>query len=136
MVELGPVITASGAQSTGGQPIPEDDSVKEVERVEKKPLPLDGEEMTSRGVTVDATPENDKEEDHHPLREASLSERPISTPPSPNPIRSRDGVDSGNEKRSSDQKNSNAMLNLPPPLPFDLKVSNLWVGVPHRGPTR
>ena len=31
--------------------------------------------------------------------------------------------------------NVNALLNLPPPLPFDLKVSNLWVGVPHRGPS-
>jgi hypothetical protein len=28
-----------------------------------------------------------------------------------------------------------ALLNLPPPLPFDLAVANLWVGVPHRGPS-
>jgi hypothetical protein len=28
-----------------------------------------------------------------------------------------------------------ALLNLPPPLPFDLAVTNLWVGVPHRGPS-
>lgn len=34
-----------------------------------------------------------------------------------------------------DSRNANALLNLPPPLPFDLKVSNLWVGVPHRGPS-
>jgi hypothetical protein len=32
-------------------------------------------------------------------------------------------------------RNSNALLNLPPPLPFDLRVSDLWVGVPHRGPS-
>jgi hypothetical protein len=27
---------------------------------------------------------------------------------------------------------TNALLNLPPPLPFDLAVTDLWVGVPHR----
>jgi hypothetical protein len=27
---------------------------------------------------------------------------------------------------------TNALLNLPPPLPFDLAVNDLWVGVPHR----
>ena len=43
---------------------------------------------------------------------------------------------SGEEKRGTiDIHNVNALLNLPPPLPFDLKVSNLWVGVPHRGPS-
>lgn len=30
---------------------------------------------------------------------------------------------------------TSALLNLPPPLPFDLHVSNLWVGVPNRGPS-
>lgn len=39
------------------------------------------------------------------------------------------------EQGSIDPHNVNALLNLPPPLPFDLKVSNLWVGVPHRGPS-
>lgn len=27
---------------------------------------------------------------------------------------------------------NNALLNLPPPSPFHLKVKNLWVGVPHK----
>lgn len=36
---------------------------------------------------------------------------------------------------SKGDQNVNALLNLPPPLPFDLSVSNLWVGVPHRGPS-
>jgi hypothetical protein len=27
---------------------------------------------------------------------------------------------------------TSALLNLPPPLPFDLAVTDLWVGVPHR----
>jgi hypothetical protein len=54
------------------------------------------------------------------------------------PQRTRSGVETVDrrEKQSSEQKDSNAMLNLPPPLPFDLKVSNLWVGVPHSGPSR
>ena len=54
------------------------------------------------------------------------------------PQRTRSGVETldRREKGSSEQKGSNAMLNLPPPLPFDLKVSNLWVGVPHSGPSR
>lgn len=39
------------------------------------------------------------------------------------------------ETGAMDMSNVNALLNLPPPLPFDLKVSNLWVGVPHRGPS-
>lgn len=62
--------------------------------------------------------------------------------PSPSPRLSlqptRSGVETADrrEKQSSEQKGSNAMLNLPPPLPFDLKVSNLWVGVPHSGPSR
>jgi hypothetical protein len=54
------------------------------------------------------------------------------------PQRTRSGVETVDrrEKQSSEQKDSNAMLNLPPPLPFDLNVSNLWVGVPHSGPSR
>ena len=62
--------------------------------------------------------------------------------PSPSPHLSlqptRSGVETADrrEKQSSENKESNAMLNLPPPLPFDLKVSNLWVGVPHSGPSR
>jgi hypothetical protein len=54
------------------------------------------------------------------------------------PQRTRSGVETVDrrEKQSSERKESNAMLNLPPPLPFDLNVSNLWVGVPHSGPSR
>lgn len=34
--------------------------------------------------------------------------------------------------RSNADPNAQALLNLPPPLPFNLKVDNLWVGVPAR----
>jgi hypothetical protein len=65
-------------------------------------------------------------------------EAPNSSPSPPLSLQqTRSGVDADRrEKQSSEQKGSNAMLNLPPPLPFDLKVSNLWVGVPHSGPSR
>jgi hypothetical protein len=70
-------------------------------------------------------------------REANQAATP-SLSPQLSPQRTRSGVETEDrrEKQSSEQKGSNAMLNLPPPLPFDLKVSNLWVGVPHSGPSR
>jgi hypothetical protein len=39
------------------------------------------------------------------------------------------------EAETNTRNDRSALLNLPPPLPFDLAVSNLWVGVPHRGPS-
>jgi hypothetical protein len=36
---------------------------------------------------------------------------------------------------AAEPRNASALLNLPPPLPFDLRVSDLWVGVPLRGPS-
>lgn len=34
--------------------------------------------------------------------------------------------------RRDEDPDAHALLNLPPPLPFNLKVDNLWVGVPAR----
>ncbi len=37
-----------------------------------------------------------------------------------------------NEGRQQDPGDNNALLNLPAPLPFDLHVHNLTVGIPDR----
>lgn len=71
-----------------------------------------------------------------PARQSSLSIGPKDSPTEP------DLTHSDPEKRKStastahaNAPDANALLNLPPPLPFDLRVSNLWVGVPARGPS-
>jgi hypothetical protein len=74
-----------------------------------------------------------------PTRNISQDEITISTievpddlaKPSIEAIDRADIVIGRNISRMEDDKD-NALLNLPPPVPFDLKVENLWVGVPKR----
>lgn len=69
--------------------------------------------------------------------EKTLSRRPSQTVQADDdPAPARGQTEGVQEKQTAaDSRGSNALLNLPPPLPFDLRVSDLWVGVPHRGPS-
>lgn len=76
-----------------------------------------------------------------PSRSHLSPSRPISFSAGQAEDGTRRGIEAEHEKRDSTAVGSihgdprSALLNLPPPLPFDLQVSNLWVGVPHRGPS-
>jgi hypothetical protein len=132
--ELGPVFGPTGSHPTGN--ISESNNYTTDDSQEHGQSSQDGNEIASdekarngRRVLGDETNSTSREA----IRQA------LNSSPSP-PLslqQTRSGVDADRrEKQSSEQKGSNAMLNLPPPLPFDLKVSNLWVGVPHSGPSR
>jgi len=136
--ELGPVIGDTGSHPTGPTgTISESNDQTADDNQEPEQSLQGGDELASnenagngRRVLGDKT---------HPISRAAIQDEAPNSSPSP-PLslqQTRSGVDADRrEKQSSEQKGSNAMLNLPPPLPFDLKVSNLWVGVPHSGPSR
>jgi hypothetical protein len=132
--ELGPVIADVGSTPTG--PISESNNHRTGDSQEHGQSSQDGDEIAS-----DEKPGDGRsvvgEETNPTSREAIQAGTP-SLSPQLSPQQTRSGVETEDrrEKQSSEQKGSNAMLNLPPPLPFDLKVSNLWVGVPHSGPSR
>jgi len=136
--ELGPVIGDTGSHPAGPTGTSSESNNQTMDdSQEPEQSSQDGDELASnenagngRRVLGDET---------HPIsREAIQDDAPNSSPSPPLSLRqTRSGVDADRrEKQSSEQKGSNAMLNLPPPLPFDLRVSNLWVGVPHSGPSR
>lgn len=83
------------------------------------------------GDATDVVKGNDVDE------EKTLSRRPSQTvQANDDPTPARGQTEGIQEKQiAAESRQSNALLNLPPPLPFDLKVSDLWVGVPHRGPS-
>lgn len=72
-----------------------------------------------------------------PVRESSLSARTKEEAPrGPQQVPTDQGKRRSTASTAHDPSpDANALLNLPPPLPFDLRVSSLWVGVPHRGPS-
>jgi hypothetical protein len=133
--ELGPIIGDTGSHHSGT--IAKSNDHAKVGSQEQGQSSKDGDEIASnekagngRSVLGDET--------NSTSREAIQDEATNSSPSPPLSLQqTRSGVDADRrEKQPSGQKGSNAMLNLPPPLPFDLKVSNLWVGVPHSGPSR
>jgi hypothetical protein len=134
--ELGPVIGDAGSHPPGtifqSKNHTTDDSQEHGQSSQ------DGDEIASDEKAENASKiigEGTKYTSH----EAMQAEVPSSSPSPPLSLqRTRSGMEAADrrEKQSSEQKGSNAMLNLPPPLPFDLKVPNLWVGVPHSGPSR
>jgi hypothetical protein len=67
------------------------------------------------------------DEPGNPVLSENINRTPNATSPD-----TLDGVSLGNALRSPYRSGDadNALLNLPPPIPFDLKVENLWVGVP------
>jgi hypothetical protein len=132
--ELGPVIGDTGSHHSGTIAKSNDHAIagnKEQEQSSQGRFEMASEEKTGNGSRMVG------DETNSTSREAIQAATP-SLSPQLSPQRTRSGVETEDrrEKQSSEQKGSNAMLNLPPPLPFDLKVSNLWVGVPHSGPSR
>lgn len=133
-IELGPILGDTAPHSSGTVANPNGHSADDTQNHGQSPQ--GGDEMTSDEKVEHGTRVIGDDTNTVP-REAIKP----STPRQPSRLshqRTRSGVETGDrrEKGSSEQKGSNAMLNLPPPLPFDLKVSNLWVGVPHSGPSR
>jgi hypothetical protein len=134
--ELGPVLGGAGSQAF--EAIAKPNAHPTADSQEHGQISLGGDEIasdvrTGNGSRVVGDGMNSTS------REAMQAEVPNSSPSPPLSLqRTRLGMEAADrrEKQSSEQKGSNAMLNLPPPLPFDLKVSNLWVGVPHSGPSR
>ena len=136
--ELGPLIGDTGPHPTGPTgTISESTNQTMDDSQEPEQSSQDGDELASN-----ENPGNGRrvlgDETNSISREAIQDDAPNLSPSRPLSLQqTRSGVDADRrEKQSSEQKGSNAMLNLPPPLPFDLKVSNLWVGVPHSGPSR
>jgi len=133
-IELGPILGDTAPHSSGTVANPNGHSANDTQNHGQSSQV--GDEMTSDEKVEHGTKVIGDDTNTIP-REAM--EPSTSRPPSRlSPQRTRSGVETVDrrEKGSSEQKGSNAMLNLPPPLPFDLKVSNLWVGVPHSGPSR
>jgi len=133
-IELGPIIGDAGSDLF--QPTVKTNDHTTDESQEQEQGLQDGDEIASDKKAGNGSRMVGDEANSTSL-EAIQPEEPSSSPRlSLQPTRS--GVETADrrEKQSSEQKGSNAMLNLPPPLPFDLKVSNLWVGVPHSGPSR
>jgi len=133
-IELGPILGDTAPHSSGTVANPNGHSADDTHNHGQ--ISQDGDEMTSDDKVEHGT--RDIGDDTNTVPREAI-EPSMSRPPSRlTPERPRSGVETVDrrEKGSSEQKGSNAMLNLPPPLPFDLNVSNLWVGVPHSGPSR
>ena len=133
--ELGPVIGDTGLHPS--ETIAKSNDRARDDSQEHVQSSRDGDEIASHekaGNGTSVVGEKTKSTSH----EAIQDETPHSTPSPPLSLQqTRSGMDADRrEKQSSEEKGSNAMLNLPPPLPFELNVSNLWVGVPHSGPSR
>ena len=117
-IELGPPIMDAGLDSPDDGAENQQDTSLEVAR---------GESVI--GDATDVVKGNDVDE------EKTLSRRPSQTvQANDDPAPASGQTDGVQEKQTAaESRQSNALLNLPPPLPFDLRVSDLWVGVPHRG---
>lgn len=136
-IELGPPITDQGMQASSDHPKTDAIEMSTTNDHEQKALPASVEQMASRSVTTQRNPETEQEKESLPSHSTSLPDRSSPTPPPIGSPRSADAALDRHEKRSSGaHAQSNAMLKLPPPLPFDLRVSKLWVGVPQSGPSR
>ena len=119
-IELGPPIMDAGLDSLDDGPEDQQDTSLEIAR---------GESVI--GDATDVVKGNDVNE------EKTLSRRPSQTfQANDDSAPARGQTEVVQEKQTAaESRGSNALLNLPPPLPFDLRVSDLWVGVPHRGPS-
>ena len=119
-IELGPQIMDAGLDNLDDGAEKQQDTSLEIARRE-----------SVIGDATDVVKGNDVDE------EKTLSRRPSQTVQANDDSTSARGQTEGVQEKqiASGSRQSNALLSLPPPLPFDLKVSDLWVGVPHRGPS-
>jgi hypothetical protein len=133
-IELGPVIADEGNHSLRSTAEPIQETL--INASEAGQRPQVGEESQAVEGSEVVSEKKGLGEGPIPRGSSPIDQANPSPPLSPHRTRSPTRTVHQGEKRSSEQDNPNAMLNLPPPLPFDLKVSNLWVGVPHSGPSR
>jgi len=104
---------------------------------EPKASPENPEQSAFRADMTNDASQDEGDKGDRLSRSPSLRNQSVATHQPPSLPRSADVAFDRHEKRSpGEPAGSNAMLNLPPPLPFDLRVSNLWVGVPQSGPSR
>jgi hypothetical protein len=119
-IELGPAIVESEAE------------FQNTDTVDQQARRISGEAVHREAIgdARDTVKADETEEERRLSRQPSrVSHSVVVTPP----VEPAENVQ---EKPGSvEPRNSSALLNLPPPLPFDLRVSDLWVGVPHRGPS-
>jgi len=136
-IELGPPITHIEPHASDSHPetiaIEMDTTVGHG----PKASPEISEQSAFRADMTNDASQDEGDKGNRSSRSPSLQNESTATHQPPSLSRSADVAFDRHEKRSpGEPAGSNAMLNLPPPLPFDLRVSNLWVGVPQSGPSR
>jgi hypothetical protein len=135
-IELGAPITSTTALPLKSPPILEGSPPAEHSKLnhgEGSHLPRVPESDIPRHVDLPAA-------EDEPRRESSSDQqRAMEAAPSSSvnekELQEKQSLDVGSKEGRKEpgqlEPAANALLNLPPPLPFNLAVTNLWVGVPH-----